>query len=153
MLLLGRTLSPSTKVTSLCLRSVRTRFATCSIIGELKRVVLKPPAFFVYLGDDPEIAAHTPLLLFGHVLFLHGREYRVGMGGLEPRPDNRPVVPVGQGGGLSALSLCLDRPALRRRVFLLPQPRRAAPRTAGRELRRGLYPVLCVIETDGRLPL
>lgn len=69
MLLLGRTLSPSTKVTSLCLRSVRTRFATCSIIGELKRVVLKPPAFFVYLGDDPEIAAHTPLLLFGHVLF------------------------------------------------------------------------------------
>lgn len=33
------------------------------------------------------------------------------------------------------------------------QPRRAAPRTAGRELRRGLYPVLCVIETDGRLPL
>ena len=102
MLLLGRTLSPSTKVTSLCLRSVRTRFATCSIIGELKRVVLKPPAFFVYLGDDPEIAAHTPLLLFGHVLFLHGREYRVRMGGLQPRPDNHPVVPVRQGGGLSA---------------------------------------------------
>ena len=24
------------------------------------------------------------------------------MGGLAPRPDNRPVVPVGQGGGLSA---------------------------------------------------
>jgi hypothetical protein len=75
-----------------------------------KRVVCIPPAFFVYLDDDPEIAAHTPLLLFGHVLFLHGREHRVGMGGLEPRPDNRPVVLVGQGGGLSALSLCLDRP-------------------------------------------
>ena len=78
-----------------------------------KWVVCIPPAFFVYLDDDPEIAAHTPLLLFGHVLFLHGREHRVGMGGLAPRPDNRPVVPVGQGGGLSALSLCLDRPALR----------------------------------------
>ena len=49
-----------------------------------KRVVCIPPAFFVYLDDDPEIAAHTPLLLFGHVLFLHGPWCLLGKAAVYP---------------------------------------------------------------------
>lgn len=107
----------------------------------------------VYLNDDPPTPAHTPFLLLGHVFLLRGGERGACVAGQSARSGDHSDVHALQGGGLSAVSLCLDRTALRRRILLLPQSGRPAARTAGRKLRRGLCPVLCIVETDGPVPV